>query len=85
MLIELPYKACPELYFGRFAWVTLSEVERVRWCEKRTSSLASGEAVHSITGCPFLYDCQPDFSTKSRLKNFKQGRELNVSFAVFKS
>ena len=48
MLIELPYTACPELESGRPTWFTLSEVERVRSCERRTSSLTSGEAVYSI-------------------------------------
>ena len=71
MLVEPPYTACPELDSERPAWFTQSEVA-LRWCERRTSSLTSGEAVYSIICWAFLYDCQPDFSTKSRLKNFKQ-------------
>jgi len=45
MFIEPPYTACPELDLGRPAWFNQSEVERVRWWKRRTSSLTSGEAI----------------------------------------
>jgi len=55
MLIEPPYTACPELDSGRPAWFTLSEADALRWCERRTSSLTSGEAVYSIRLRFFLW------------------------------
>jgi len=55
MFIEPPYTACPELDSGRPAWFTQSEVERVRACDRRTSSLTSGEAVYSISSWVFLF------------------------------
>jgi len=69
MLVEPPYTACPELDSGRPAWFTHSEAERVRWCEKRTSSLTSGEAVYSIV-CSCFYstrDCRLNANNKLKV------------------
>ena len=56
-MLEYYLKVSPSVNeppYTRPAWFTLSEAEWVRWCERRTSSLSSGEAVYSISGWAFL-------------------------------